>query len=280
MKVAFFANFHSFLFLYYMTHGLVTQSSINKTKTQLSRRNYKMFKLNKTLQSIVAGFSLLAVISAPALAGEPGKALLTPTNHTLILIDHQPQMAFATRSHSIEEVRNNVTGLAKAAKAFEVPTILTTVAAKSFSGPLFPELQKVFPEQTPIDRTTMNTWEDKRVTDLVKKFKKNKIVIAALWTEVCGVGPVLSAIDEGYEVYFVTDASGGVSKEAHDMAVQRMIQAGAHPVTWLQYMLELQRDWARTASYEAVTDIAKEHAGGYGLGLIYATEMFHAKEGQ
>ncbi|MBB1404518.1 hydrolase [Pseudoalteromonas sp. SG44-5] len=205
--------------------------------------------------------------------------MLTPDNHSLILIDHQPQMAFATRSHTVESVRNNVTGLAKAAKAFKVPTILTTVAAKSFSGPIFPELQAVFPKQSPIDRTTMNTWEDKRVTDKIKSFKKNKIVISALWTEVCGVGPVLSAIDEGYEVFFVTDASGGVSKEAHDMAVLRMVQAGAKPITWLQYMLELQRDWARTGTYADVTDIAKEHAGGYGLGLIYATDMFNAKEG-
>lgn len=106
--------------------------------------------------------------------------MLTPDNHSLILIDHQPQMAFATRSHTVESVRNNVTGLAKAAKAFKVPTILTTVAAKSFSGPIFPELQAVFPKQSPIDRTTMNTWEDKRVTDKIKSFKKNKIVISAL----------------------------------------------------------------------------------------------------
>lgn len=238
-----------------------------------------MFNANKTLKSIAAGLTLLAAATMPAMAASAAKSLLTPDNHSLILIDHQPQMAFATRSHSVEEVRNNVTGLAKAAKAFEVPTILTTVAEKSFSGPIFPELKAVFPKQTPIDRTTMNTWEDKRVTDKIKKFKKNKIVMAALWTEVCGVGPVLSAIEDGYEVYFVTDASGGVSKEAHDMAVQRMIQAGAKPITWLQYMLELQRDWARTDTYEAVTNIAKKHAGGYGLGILYATEMFNAKEG-
>lgn len=212
-------------------------------------------------------------------AGAPGEKLLTPDNHSLILIDHQPQMAFATHSHDIVELRNNVTGLAKAAKAFEVPTILTTVAEKSFSGPLFPEVQAVFPDQKPIDRTTMNTWEDDRVTDVVEDTGRKKVVIAALWTEVCGVAPVLSAIDEGYEVYFVTDASGGVSKEAHDMAVQRMIQAGAHPITWMQYMLELQRDWARTGTYTAVTDIAKEHGGGYGLGIIYAKEMFDASEG-
>ncbi|ASP49440.1 hydrolase [Cognaticolwellia beringensis] len=238
-----------------------------------------MLNVKKSLKTLIVGLGLIAATSSSAIAGEPSKHLLTPNNHSLILIDHQPQMAFATRSHSVESVRNNVTGLAKAAKAFKVPTILTTVAAKSFSGPIFPELQAVFPNQTPIDRTTMNTWEDKRVTDKVKSFKKNKVVFAALWTEVCGVGPVLSAIEEGYDVYFVTDASGGVSKEAHDMAVLRMIQAGAQPITWLQYMLELQRDWARTGSYADVTGIAKDHAGGYGLGLIYANDMFNAQEG-
>jgi len=236
-------------------------------------------KIKSSIKTLITSIGLTALLSAPTFAGEPAKSLLTPDNHTLILIDHQPQMAFATKSHDIVELRNNVTGLAKSAKAFKVPTILTTVAEKSFSGPLFPEVQAVFPNQTPIDRTTMNTWEDKRVTDKVKTFKKNKIVIAALWTEVCGVGPVLSAIEDGYDVYFVTDASGGVSKEAHDMAVLRMIQAGAKPVTWLQYMLELQRDWARTETYVDVTNIAKEHGGGYGLGIIYASEMFKAKEG-
>jgi len=209
----------------------------------------------------------------------PGKELLTPTDHVLILIDHQPQMAFATKSIDIVELRNNVTALAKSAKVFGVPTILTTVAEKSFSGPLFPEVQAVFPEQEPIDRTTMNTWEDERISQAVNRAGKKKVVIAALWTEVCGVGPVLSALDQGFDVYFVTDASGGVSEEAHAMAVQRMVQAGAHPITWLQYLLELQRDWARQGTYDAVTGIAKEHGGGYGLGIIYAKEMFGAEEG-
>ena len=236
-------------------------------------------KIKNSIKALITGIGLTALLSAPTFAGEPAKSLLTPDNHTLILIDHQPQMAFATTSHDIVELRNNVAGLAKSAKAFKVPTILTTVDETSFSGPLFPEVQAVLPNQKPIDRTTMNTWEDKRITDKVKTFKNNKIVIAALWTEVCGVGPVLSAIEDGYDVYFVTDASGGVSKEAHDMAVLRMIQAGAKPVTWLQYMLELQRDWARTETYVDVTNIAKEHGGGYGLGIIYASEMFNAKEG-
>jgi Amidases related to nicotinamidase len=232
----------------------------------------------KFMKTIITAAIAFTAINASA--GAPSKGLLTPTNHTLVLIDHQPQMAFATKSIDVQELRNNVVGLAKAAKVFKVPTILTTVAAKSFSGPIFPELQAVFPDQTPIDRTTMNTWEDNRVTKKVKEIGKKKLVFAALWTEVCGVGPVLSAIDEGYDVYFVADASGGVTNVAHDTAMQRMVQAGAHPITWLQYMLELQRDWARGETYDAVTGIAKEHAGGYGLGIIYAKDMFHAQEGK
>jgi nicotinamidase-related amidase len=239
----------------------------------------------KTLRNLCAFTAAIwmALVAGNVLAEArptPGASMLSPDNHLLILIDHQPQMAFATKSIDIVELRNNVTGLAKSARVFDVPTILTTVAEESFSGPLFPELKAVFPEQSPIDRTTMNTWEDKRITDEVNRIGRKKIVIAALWTEVCGVGPVLSAIDQGYEVYFVTDASGGVSEEAHNMAVQRMVQAGAHPITWLQYLLELQRDWSRTGSYEAVTGIAKEHGGGYGLGIIYAKEMFKATEGK
>lgn len=213
--------------------------------------------------------ALVSPVFAEQAKPTPGESLPDPTNHTLILIDHQPQMAFATQSIDIVELRNNVTGLAKSAKAFNVPTVLSTVAEKSFSGSLFPELRAVFPEQQPIVRTTMNTWEDKRITDRVNEIGRNKIVIAALWTEVCGVGPGFSALDQGYEVYFVTDASGGVSDDAHNMAVQRMVQAGASAITWLQYLLELQRDWKRTETYEAVTDIAKEHGGGYGLGIFY-----------
>lgn len=228
---------------------------------------------------LTASLSLAGSASAQA-KPTPGAGLLTPADHVLILIDHQPQMAFATHSIDIVELRNNVAGLAKSAKVFGVPTILTTVAEKSFSGPIFPEVQAVFPGQKPIDRTTMNTWEDERISKAVNQSGRKKVVIAALWTEVCGVGPVLSARDQGFDVYFVTDASGGVSAEAHEMAVQRMVQAGAHPITWLQYLLELQRDWARQETYDAVTGIAKEHGGGYGLGIIYAKEMFGAKEGR
>jgi nicotinamidase-related amidase len=213
-------------------------------------------------------------------AQAPSDKLLNPTNHSLVLIDHQPQMAFATQSHPIDIIRNNVALISKAAKTFNVATVITSVAAKSFSGPIFTEITSVFPNEKIIDRTTMNTWEDSTAYKAIVGKKKKKIVFAGLWTEVCIVGPVLSAMAEGYEVYFISDACGGVSKEAHDMAVQRMIQAGAQPMTSLQYMLELQRDWARQSTYDAVNDIAKIHGGGYGLGIKYAKEMFNAQEGK
>lgn len=211
---------------------------------------------------------------------KPSAKLLNPTNHTLVLIDHQPQMAFATQSHSIEIIRNNTAMISKSAKTFKVPTVITSVAARSFSGPVFSEITDVFPNEKIIDRTTMNTWEDSAAYKAITGKNKKKIVFAGLWTEVCIVGPVLSAMAEGYEVYVITDACGGVSKEAHDMAVLRMIQAGAQPMTSLQYLLELQRDWARQSTYDAVNDIAKEHGGGYGLGIKYAKEMFNAQEGK
>ena len=196
------------------------------------------------------------------------------------MIDHQPQMAFATKSHDMTLVRNNVAGLAKSAKTFNVPTVLSTVAADTFSGQIFPEIKEVFPDQKIIDRTSMNAWDDKNVVKAVENAGKKKLVVAGLWTEVCVVMPVLDALEDGYEVYVVTDASGGVTTEAHDMAIDRMIQAGATPITWMQYMLELQRDWANQETYDEVMSIAKEHGGAYGLGIQYAEEMFGAKEGK
>jgi len=199
--------------------------------------------------------------------------LLTPSNCTLALIDHQPQMFFGVESANRETIINNVVGLAKAAKIFKVPTILTTVAAKSFSGPMIPELQAVFPDQKPIDRTSMNSWEDKNFVAAVEKTNRKKLVIAALWTEVCLAFPAISAIQAGYEVYAVVDASGGTTLEAHQTAIQRMIQVGVVPVTWIQLFCEWQRDWARQETYAAVMNLAKEHAGAYGIGVFYAQSM-------
>jgi len=212
--------------------------------------------------------------------GRVSKQLLTPENCTIILIDHQPQMAFAVQSMDRQLLVNNVTGLAKAAKTFNVPTILTSVAAKTFSGPIFDEIREVFPDSPIIDRTSMNSWEDGKFVEAVEKIGRKKLVIAALWTEVCLCMPALCALEEGYEVYAVEDASAGTSVAAHQMAMQRVTQAGAIPVSWIQVMLELQRDWARTGTYDAVIGVAKVHGGAYGVGVRYAKSMLgeHATE--
>ncbi|MEM1118918.1 MAG: hydrolase [Bacteroidota bacterium] len=200
--------------------------------------------------------------------------MLNPTNHTLLLIDHQSQMAFAVESQPIEELRNNCGLISEAAKLYDVPTIITTIAAKSFSGPVFPEIRDIFPNESQyIDRTTMNTWEDTRVVRKVEQLNNKMLVIAGLWTEVCVLGPTLSAIEDGYKVYIITDASGGISQEAHDMSIQRMVQAGAIPITSLQYMLEIHRDWARDQTYNDIVRISKKYGGAYGLGIDYIKTM-------
>lgn len=209
----------------------------------------------------------------------PGIRLLTPRDHTLILIDFQSQMAFATRSISATVLRNNAALIAHSAAGFGVSTILTTVAEKSFSGPMFEEIVTALPEEELIDRTTMNTWEDKNVIERINAIGHRRVVLGGLWTSVCIVGPALSALDQGFEVYVIADACGDVSNEAHERAMTRMIQAGAQPMTSLQYLLELQRDWARTDTYELTTGIAKEFGGAYGLGLVYANTMLGAHGG-
>jgi nicotinamidase-related amidase len=209
----------------------------------------------------------------PTARPEPGPTLIKPDDHILILIDHQSQMSFATKSIDAIELRNNTALVAQGAKGFGVDTILTTVAAKSFSGPIYTEITDAFPGVAPIDRTSMNTWEDARIAERVNALGKGRVVLAGLWTSVCIVGPALSALAQGFEVYVISDACGDVSAEAHERAMQRVIQAGARPMTALQYLLELQRDWARTETYGLTTGIAKTHGGAYGLGLIYANTM-------
>lgn len=209
----------------------------------------------------------------------PGAKLLTPTDHTLIMIDFQSQMAFATHSIDAVTLRNNAALVAHSAAGFGASTILTTVAEKSFSGPMFDEIKAAFPEQAMLDRTSMNTWEDAAVIQKVNEIGKSRIVLCGLWTGVCIVGPALSALDQGFEVFVIADACGDVSAEAHNRAMDRMVQAGAQPMTSLQYLLELQRDWARTGTYDMTTGIAKKFGGAYGLGIIYAKTMFGAHEG-
>lgn len=202
--------------------------------------------------------------------------VLTPANCQIIFIDHQPQMAFGVQSIDRQVLKNNTVALAKAAKVFNIPTIITTVETESFSGNTYPELLDVFPGQGILERTSMNSWDDQKVRDALKANGKKKVVVAGLWTEVCNNSFALCAMLEGdYEIYMVADASGGTSKEAHDFAMQRMIQAGVIPVTWQQVMLEWQRDWARKETYTAVMDIVREHSGAYGMGVDYAYTMVH-----
>jgi nicotinamidase-related amidase len=230
--------------------------------------------MKKTITSIAALFAFF-IISQSANAQKPSPNLLNPTNHALVLIDHESQMAFPVTSIPIETLRNNAALVAGASKIFKIPTLVTTGAEESFSGPVFPEISEFFPAASTkyIDRTIMNAWEDANAYKAITAFGKKKIVIAGLWTSVCIVGPVLSAINEGYDVYVITDESGDVSKEGHEMAIERMIKAGAIPITSIQYVLELQRDWARRETYAAVTSLFKKYGGAYGIGIQYAHEM-------
>jgi nicotinamidase-related amidase len=206
----------------------------------------------------------------------PKLEVLTPQNSQVIFIDHQPQMAFGVQSIDRQTLKNNVVGLAKTAKVFNIPTTITSVESESFSGFTYPELLDVFPDKAVLERTSMNSWDDMKVRDALKVNGRTKVVVSGLWTEVCNNTFALSAMLEGgYEIYMVADASGGTSKEAHDCSMQRMIQAGVVPVTWQQVLLEWQRDWARKETYDAVMAIVREHSGGYGMGVDYAYTMVH-----
>ncbi|WP_322064293.1 hydrolase [Burkholderia ubonensis] len=209
----------------------------------------------------------------------PKLEVLTPDNCQMIFIDQQPQMAFGVQSIDRQVLKNNVVALAKAAKTFDIPTIITSVETESFSGYTYPELLDVFPDHPLLERTSMNSWDDQKVRDALAKNARKKVVVSGLWTEVCNNTFALCAMLEGgYEIYMVADASGGTSKDAHDYAMQRMIQAGVVPVTWQQVMLEWQRDWAHRGTYDAVMAIAKEHSGAYGIGVDYAYTMVHKAE--
>lgn len=199
-------------------------------------------------------------------------ALLRPKDSILVLIDHQPYQFTNLNSHDPTVIVNNVVGLAKAAKAFDVPTVLTTVIEER-GGYIIKQLQEVFPEQKPIDRTFINTWEDRSVVDMVKKTGRKQLVLAALWTEVCLAMPAIQAAGEGWDVYAVTDASGGVSLEAHEMAVRRMVLAGVTPITWLAVAAEWQRDWAREDTAQALGSVILEHGGGSGVALAWELQL-------
>jgi nicotinamidase-related amidase len=201
-------------------------------------------------------------------------SLLRPEDSVLVLIDHQPYQLANVNSHEPQMVVNNVAGLSKAAKAFNVPTILTTVIADR-GGLLFPQITDVFPGQEVIDRTFINTWQDPKVVDAVKATGRKQLIIAGLWTEVCVAMPAIQALGEGWDVTVVTDASGGVSVEAHEVAIKRMVAAGANMMTWLAVAAEWQRDWARMDTAGKVSDVIVNHAGGSGIAFLWEQQLLN-----
>ena len=203
------------------------------------------------------------------------KGLLTPDNCVVAIIDLQPQMLFGVANFDRQTIINNNVALSKAAKVFEVPVVLSTVETKSFSGNMWPQIQAIFPNQTPIERSSMNSWDDKNFVAAIERSGKKKIVLSGLWTETCVALPTVRVINDNYEVYVVEDYCGDVSQLSHDNAMKRVIQAGAKPVTALSVMLEWQRDWAERDTYDAIMDIVKTHFGAYGVGVEYAYTMVH-----
>lgn len=203
------------------------------------------------------------------------KGLLTPDNCVVALIDFQPQMLFGVANFDRQSIINNTVALSKAARVFDVPVVLSTVETTSFSGNLWPQVQAVFPKVAPIERSSMNSWDDENFVAAVRKSGRKKIVLAGLWTETCVALPTVQAIHDGYDIHVVEDCCGDVSQLAHDNAMKRVIQAGAKPVTSLSVMLEWQRDWAERDTYDAVMDIVKTHYGAYGVGVEYAYTMVH-----
>lgn len=201
-------------------------------------------------------------------------SLLRPQDSVLVLIDHQPYQLANLNSHNPHLVVNNATGLAKAAKVFNVPTILTSVV-QDRGGHIFPQITDVFPGQDVIDRTFINTWEDARVVDAVKATGRKQLVIAGLWTEVCVAMPTIQALGEGWDVTVITDASGSVSVEAHQVAIQRMITAGANLMTWVALAAEWQRDWARADTALALNEVVKQHDAGSGIAFLWEQQLLN-----
>jgi nicotinamidase-related amidase len=171
--------------------------------------------------------------------------LLTPQSAVLALIDYQPEQYAGVGSTGQKELMEHVTMLGRVATAFEVPVVLSTVYVKHGMSGTNPELREALPGVPEIDRTTLNSWEDEEFRSAVEASGRTKLILAGLWTEVCVAFPALDAIRAGYEVFVVTDAIGGVSRTAHDSAMQRMTQAGVVPITVLGLACELQRDWGR-----------------------------------
>ena len=201
--------------------------------------------------------------------------LYTPEDTAVVFIDHQPQMTFGVANIERASLINNVTLLAKVAKEYGIPAVLTAVETESFSGYIWPQLLDVFPGQAVVERTSMNSWDDAGFRKAIEATGKKNILMTGLWTEVCVTWPTIEMIGAGYNIYVVEDCCGATSPAAHEAALSRMVQAGATRVTTIPALLEWQRDWKDHTHYEALMGILKQHAGAYGVGVEYAYTMVH-----
>jgi nicotinamidase-related amidase len=201
--------------------------------------------------------------------------LYTPQDSAIVFIDWQPQMLFGVANIDRATLLNNVTLLAKVAKEFGVPTVLTSVESEGFSGYVAPQLLDVFPGQSVVERTSMNSWDDAGFRRAIEATGRKRILMTGLWTEVCITWPTLDMLAAGFDVFVVDDCCGATSVAAHEAALSRMVQAGATRLTAIAALLEWQRDWANKEHYGALMSILKPQAGAYGAGVEYAYTMVH-----
>jgi nicotinamidase-related amidase len=202
-------------------------------------------------------------------------SLLEPQDCVLLIVDFQAGLAFGVESSPRQALLNNAIALVQTAVTFGVPIVASTSASKVYSGPLIPALQAAMPGVVPIERRNMNCWEDDHVREAILATGRKRLLIAGLLTEACVSFPALAALENGYEVFVVADACGGLSQDGHHLALRRMESAGARVTSWAQVLLEMQRDWTRQATYLGASTIVKTFGGGYGMGLVYAKEMVH-----
>ena len=200
-------------------------------------------------------------------------SLIQPAQCALLLVDHQAGLAFGVGSSDRQVLLNNAVALAKTAIAFGIPVVASTSASKVYSGPLMPAIQAVLPGLKSIERRNMNVWEDEAARTAILNTQRRRLLVSGLLTEACVSFPVLSALSEGFEVFVVADACGGITASSHELALRRMEAAGARMTSWIQVLLELQRDWTRHETYDAARAIVETNGGGYGIGLAYARDM-------
>ncbi|MGA2994991.1 hydrolase [Bradyrhizobium sp.] len=202
-------------------------------------------------------------------------SLMRPEDCALVLVDLQAGLAFGVGSEDRQVLLNNAVALARTARVFGLSVVASTSASKVYSGPMMPAVQAAVPDVAPIERRSMNVWEDDHVRAAIEAMGRKRLLISGLVTEACVTFGALSAMASGFEVLVVADACGGVTPTSHDLALRRMEAGGATMTSWIQVLLEFQRDWTRKETYTSARAIVESNGGGYGIGLAYSRDMIH-----